>query len=125
MLLHQQVWGKDLDSILEALPGSLAKNLSQTQVKKLQLQEFNYDEVALLVREEFYTAISMLETMCKSHKGVLVSGQPGIGMWCLPFVIILLTNASYCHCTRQILLFVLCSSTSFEQEKAYCTPNVL
>jgi len=37
MLLHQQVWGKDLDSILEAPAWFLSKKfITQTQVKKLQ-----------------------------------------------------------------------------------------
>ncbi|KAH9958262.1 hypothetical protein BC827DRAFT_1377688 [Russula dissimulans] len=46
MLLHQQLWGNDLDLFLEVLPSSsdLAKFVSQAQVTKLQLQELDYNE---------------------------------------------------------------------------------
>src|SRR5712672_69881 len=121
--LYRELWGKDLDTIIEVKADPPLKFVSVDWVKKLHLQELNFNEKALLVRAEFISAIPMLDEICKTKKGVVVTGQPGIGKWFSPMFAFLTQASNRNYWSRKILLLVLPSSIPVKQENAYGTPN--
>ncbi len=106
-LLHSSLWGKHINSVLDQVSDCPELYLSQTKVMDLRLSNLGYTEKALLVREEYITAVSMLEGPFQRFQGAVITGQPGIGM----FTIILLLSSSENDQFRQIMLFVICSLT--------------
>lgn len=104
-LLHSWLWGKHINSVLDQVSDCPELYLSQTKVRDLQLSNLGYTEEALLVREEYITAVNLLEGPFRGFQGVVITGQPGIGM----FTIVLLLSSSGNDQFRQIMLFVLCS----------------
>jgi hypothetical protein len=84
--LRLELWGKDLSSILEQVPDCSEKYVSQTKIAQLQLNKLGYCENALLIREEYITAINMLEGPFQPFNAVVITGQPGIGVLCSSFL---------------------------------------
>ena len=59
------------------------KYVSTERVKELQLRVMNYLGDALLIREEYYHVLKELKVRASAQNrggGVVVTGQPGIGM---------------------------------------------
>jgi hypothetical protein len=84
-LVYYELWGKDLDKLLQPVPDSNNfKYLTKKQIDSLGLRRLGYDEVVLLVRDEYKLAYNDLCSYNKRLKGrrggVVVTGQPGIGM---------------------------------------------
>jgi hypothetical protein len=80
-LLHNRMWGVNLNSILEKVPDGREKYLPRAQVNSLHLRALGFTEDALLVRKEYATAIRLLQEPIKWTRGVAITGKPGIGMY--------------------------------------------
>jgi hypothetical protein len=84
--LHERMWGKDINSILEEITdfeGVTWKYVPKKHIDSLELDELGYPEKhGLLVRPEYNTALesfgygAAIERQCS---GVVVTGQQGIG----------------------------------------------
>jgi hypothetical protein len=116
--LHLEPWGKDLSSILEQVPDCSEKYVSQTKIAQLRLNELGYREDALLIREEYITAIDMLEGPFQSYDAVVITGQPGIGVLRKPIFPTGTSPSEYDH-YRKVMLSLLCFIASSMQWKAY------
>jgi len=79
-LLHSKLWGKDINSVLEQVLDCSESYLSQTNIINLGLSDLGYTKEALLIQEEYMTAITMLEGPFQGYEGVIITSQPGIGM---------------------------------------------
>jgi hypothetical protein len=89
-LVYYKFWGSNLDDILDPVGPDCGKlkYFSQNQIGRLNLKPLRYLKEALLVRDEYEV---VYEDLC-SYKdkarlrggGVVVTGQPGIGMLLLP-----------------------------------------
>jgi|SRR6266850_1587563 len=77
--LHSKLWGKNFNLILEQVYDGLEKYISQAMVIHLQLDKLGFHEKALLVREEYVTALNMLEGPFQHSSGIIITGNPGIG----------------------------------------------
>jgi hypothetical protein len=124
-LVYDQFWGKDFDQVLQPVPNcGNSKYLAKQQIDSLGVRRLRYPEDVLLVREEYTVAYSALQLYKKEDAsqllhtkrsgGVVVTGQPGIGMnlmWTMVFF------ADNCHptpnpgktCFLYYLLFFLLS----------------
>jgi hypothetical protein len=83
-LVYYKFWGKNLDEILQPVPdcGNF-KHLTNEQILSLRLNRLNYDEDVLLVRGEYevtYRDLWSYNEGAPARGGVVVTGQPGIGM---------------------------------------------
>ena len=85
-LVYDTFWGKDFDTLLQPVSNySDFKHLSQNRLSSLRLDLLQYDEDVILVREEYKTVykdlVSYQDGRQKTRSGgVVVTGQPGIGM---------------------------------------------
>ncbi|KAH9959007.1 hypothetical protein BC827DRAFT_1269212 [Russula dissimulans] len=70
MLLYNALWGVDLGP-------------------RLGLPDLGFDEKVLLIREEYKTAISLLQEPSTGTGGVAITGQPGIGKTCFIYYLLL------------------------------------
>lgn len=79
--LHQVMWGRDLEVLLEMADCGGLKYIPEIQVNELGLQVLGYSEKVLLVRQEYISAFDHLTSMSLNDRsgGVIVTGQPGIG----------------------------------------------
>ena len=83
---YQAIWGRQLQEMLLDVPdGGDLKYIPQTSVDELGLRDLGYNERCLLVRHEFISALDHLTSMSSNDRsgGVVVTGQPGIGMHCI------------------------------------------
>jgi len=89
------MWGKDLEEMLLDVPDCEGlKYLPKAQVDHLQIGVLGYPEEVLLIRKEYIFALNnLILKSLRAGGGVLVDGQPGIGMDLFPVMIILLTSA--------------------------------
>jgi hypothetical protein len=84
--LHEELWNVPLASILDETSdnsGQKIRYVSCERVEKLKLRVMNYIEEVLLIRKEYDVALKLLQFRASSKSrggGVVVSGQPGIGM---------------------------------------------
>jgi len=84
--LYNKLWTVDLDSVLDNTSDNSGKNfkyLSTERVTELQLPRMNYLEGVLLIRTEYHIVFEELVSRASSPSrggGVVVTGQPGIGM---------------------------------------------
>jgi hypothetical protein len=84
-LVYYKFWGEGLDKILQPAPGCDLKYLPEEHINSLKLKRLSFDESVLLVREEYEVAFTHLQS-CEEIKGqsrrrgMVVTGQPGIGM---------------------------------------------
>ncbi|KAH9071614.1 hypothetical protein EDB83DRAFT_260484 [Lactarius deliciosus] len=87
-LVYYQFWGRDVNNSLQPVPGyENIKYMTEELICSLGLREFlGYDEVVLLIREEYEYAYGQLRSYEGDPKtkggGVVVLGQPGIGKTC-------------------------------------------
>lgn len=92
-LLYYKLWCEGgLDKLLQPVPGHNGKYLPKEVVKSLQLQSLSYNESVLLIREEYELAFQYLQVeegkkQQIRNSGVVITGQPGIGMCLSPAVI--------------------------------------
>jgi hypothetical protein len=89
------MWGKDLEKMLLDVPDCEGlKYLPKAQLDHLQIGFLGYPEQVLLIREEYIFAMNHLtsKSLCEGG-GMVVTGQPGIGMESFPVMITLLTSA--------------------------------
>jgi hypothetical protein len=88
--LHNALWNKPWDTMLLDESDDSAesfKYLPNEHIEKLQLVDLGYDESVLLVRAEYISAFYELQSRSSSPGrggGIVVTGQPGIGMWPSP-----------------------------------------
>lgn len=68
------------------------KYLPNTKVDELQLHTLGYNEEVLLVREEYLIALGALGIKSGTGGGMVITGQPGIGMEFLWATVIWLTS---------------------------------
>ena len=89
------MWGKNLEEMLLDVPDCEGlKYLPKAQVDHLQIGYLGYLEEVLLIRKEHIFAMNNLTSKSlRKGGGVVVTGQPGIGMDLFPVMIILLTSA--------------------------------
>jgi hypothetical protein len=82
-LVYNKFWGKNLNDILQPVPnyGDL-KYFTEEQIVDLKLMRLLYGETVLLVREEYDVCYNALKD--SNSGGVVVTGQPGIGMHLSP-----------------------------------------
>ena len=93
--LKKTLWGKDFKSILEEISvnGTTWKYVPKRWTDSMEIWELGYRERAgLLVRSEYDTAYKSKTfnceiSMAQNHGGVVVSGQPGIGVHPFQFVV--------------------------------------
>ena len=83
-LLYYGSWGNDLGTLLQPVPGyDKFNHLTKEKVNSLHLDAFYYPGTALLVRTEYeaiYDELLEENRLCDGVGGVIVTGQPGIGM---------------------------------------------
>jgi hypothetical protein len=87
--LHTALWNHSLDTVLLEETddsGKPFKYVPKAQMERLRLDFLSYHASVFLVREEFVFAFDALESRSLNpHSGgVVVMGQPGIGMWSPP-----------------------------------------
>jgi len=121
--LHLELWGKGLSSILEQVPDCSEKYVSQTKMAQLHLNKLGYRENALLIREEYITAIDILEGPFEPFDAVVITGQPGIGVLRSSSKTIFPTSPSEYDQHRKVMLSLLCSIASPMQWKVYGFPS--
>jgi hypothetical protein len=131
-LVYYKFWGKTLDDILQPVGpdcGNL-KYLSQNQIGPLNLRALLYTPNVLLVRDEYEL---VYKDLCKykddksiKRGGVVVTGQPGIGMLLSPTLVSItianLTLNPGKTCFLYYLLFRLLSekkSVAFQVDKIF------
>jgi hypothetical protein len=84
--LHEKLWGQNLDEKLKVVSGDGGrtwKYLPKEQLDSLQLDLLGYSERVLLFRDEYSATMESFElkqAMKGGRRGVVVTGQPGIGM---------------------------------------------
>lgn len=83
--LYEQLWGKDLNIILReiSVEGTTWKYVPKENIDHLQMRKLGYREESLLIRPEYETALAMFgyeSAKDRNCGGVVVTGQPGIGM---------------------------------------------
>jgi hypothetical protein len=84
--LYTALWNNPLDTmLLDEFDDSAKpfKYVPDAQIERLRLDRLNYHESVLLVREEYISAFDTLESRSLGSSrggGVVVVGQPGIGM---------------------------------------------
>jgi len=93
--LHRELWGEDIHSTLDKVPGHHETYVSRSHVTSLRLRDLGFNEEALLVRNEYITALKTLEDMSTRCEGVVVTGQRGAGTSFLLFVNTLLRAHKY------------------------------
>lgn len=91
--LYYNVWGYELNSIFQAVPGwGDYMYMTEQKIDDLGLGCLDYDEKALLVRKEYENSYKDLEnykaTSTRSG-GAVVTGQPGIGKTCFLYYVLL------------------------------------
>ncbi len=79
------MWGKNLEERLRNVSetnnlNSDLKYLPPDEVDNLRLRELGCDADAILFREEYHLTSKRLEDLRPNVGGVVVTGQPGIGM---------------------------------------------
>jgi hypothetical protein len=88
------MWGKDFKEMLLDVPNCEGmKYLPAAQVDYLQIKHLGYPEQVLLIRTEYILSMNKFtsKSLCEGG-GVVITGQPGIGMDIVfPVMIILLT----------------------------------
>ncbi len=87
--MYYKFWGEDVDKLLQPVPDCNLQYFTKEQIKYLGLRDhLLYDQVVLLVREEYKVAYPTLrwykENPNSTSGGVVVTGQPGIGMHLSP-----------------------------------------
>lgn len=83
--LHEKLWGQNLNDKLKVLSddGGTWKYLPKDYLDFIQLPPLGYREDVLLFREEYSAAVESFDpenAMKGGCRGVVVTGQPGIGM---------------------------------------------
>ena len=88
--MYYKFWLGGFDELLQPVPDCNLKYLPEEHIDSLQLDHLSYNESILLVREEYEVTFSYLQS-CEEKKrpqrrsaGMVVTGQPGIGMHLLP-----------------------------------------
>ena len=85
--MYYKFWWEGLDELLQPVPDCNLKYLPEEQIDSLQLDHLSYNESILLVREEYEVAFTYLQEKkrpCRRSAGMVVTGQPGIGMHLSP-----------------------------------------
>ena len=88
--MYYKFWLEGFDELLQPVPGCNLKYLSEEHINSLQLDHLFYNESVLLVREEYEIAFTYLQSFEEKKSprrrstGMVVTGQPGIGMHLLP-----------------------------------------
>lgn len=85
--MYNALWGKSLDQILRKTTtgpaGMSLQYMPKDSVVQLNLLLLNYQEDVLLIRKEYITAFDALVSRSTGQErggGVVVLGQPGIGV---------------------------------------------
>jgi hypothetical protein len=90
--LHEKNWGKDLSVILEEIYDHEEipwKYVPKKHIDSLEMAQLGYYEKGLLVRAEYTAAFDELCPKAEKNgicRGVVVIGQPGIGILSLLFI---------------------------------------
>jgi hypothetical protein len=86
--VYYKFWGEGLGKILQPVPGCDLKYLPEEHISSLKLKRLSFDESVLLVREEYEVAFTYLQSQeemeARFSGGMVVTGQPGIGMHLSP-----------------------------------------
>ena len=85
--LYKELWENDLNLTLDKVPGRQQTYVSRSHVTSLRLRDLGFNEEALLVRNEYVTALKTLVDMSTWCESVVITGQRGAGMLFLLFVI--------------------------------------
>ena len=122
--LHSELWGKNFNSILEQVYDGLEKYISEAMVIHLCLDKLGFHEKALLIREEYVTALNMLEGPFQHFNGIIITGNPGIGESSFTIRIIFylkVINLGKSCFLYYVLLFRLCSRkpTAFQLPSSF------
>ena len=123
LLICCTFWGKNLDDVLAVQPVTNYGNfkyLTEKQILSLKLERLLYNEVVLLVREEYnvcYKDLKDAYSVAQEHKsggGVIVTGQPGIGMHLSLTAIFFTNNHPPNSQSRKNMFFVLLAVLLFK-----------
>jgi hypothetical protein len=81
-VVYHQFWGNDINELLQPVPGYPDVKYLPTKYTAPLRSSLLYGPVILLVREEYKTLYNNIWSYKKfpERGGVVVSGQPGIGM---------------------------------------------
>lgn len=97
--LHESMWGKDINGILEEITdpeGVTWKYIPKKHIDSLELGKLGYPAShALLVRPEYNTALESFDycsAIERQSSGVIVTGQPGIGRLLLIIDVLITLN---------------------------------
>ena len=75
------MWRKDLEKMLLSVNEcNPLKYLPNKEVDNLQLQILGCRADVILIRKEYNFTVEMLNNIRREQTGMLVTGQPGIGM---------------------------------------------
>ena len=118
--LHQELWETDLHSTFDKVPGRRETYVSRSRVTSLQLHGLGFDEEALLVRNEYVTALKTLGDMSTTREGVVITGQRGAGTLCSLFV---LGPYKYYYLRKVLFPFVR-PHAPLVQRKAHSITNI-
>ncbi len=122
-LLYYESWGEDLGTLLRPVPGYHNFNyLNKEKVNSLHLDAFYYPGTTLLVRAEYeaiYEELLAENISCDGVGGVVVTGQPGIGMCLSPTTSFLNVN----QVPREVMLPVLSPVSPLKLEGDGCSSS--
>ncbi len=99
-LVYYQFWGEQSEHLghqLQPVPGyGHLQYLNEERINSLGLKTLDYNEVVLLVREEYEVAYNYLR-LCEGNPdsrggGMVVTGQPGIGLHLPPTTVSFANN---------------------------------
>ena len=89
-LVYYKFWWAGFDELLQPVLGCNLKYLPEEHIDSLQLGHLSFNESVLLVREEYEVAFTYLQEKqrpCRKSAGMVVTGQPGIGMHLSPVAV--------------------------------------
>ena len=96
--MYYKFWWGGLDELVQPVPDCDLKYLPEEHIDSLKLDHLSYNESVLLVREEYEVTFRYLQS-CEENKrlqrrsaGMVVTGQPGIGMHLFPAMVSFANN---------------------------------
>ena len=119
-LVYDTFWGTNLDTLLQPVPDySDLKHLSKQRLLFLRLGILKYHAEVLLVCEEYKTVykhlVSYKDTMRETGSGgVVVTGQPGIGVHLSLIAIFFTNNHHWVSQSRKNMFLVLSAVLPFK-----------
>ena len=105
--MYYKFWWEDLDELLQPVPDCDLKYMPEEHINSLKLGHLSYNKSILLVRKEYEVAFTYFQSCEEKNRpqrmsaGMVVTGQPGIGMHLLPAVVSFANNRLFSYLSIQ------------------------